>query len=95
MIDGPIQLIDLPWDVDRAFFLKIPPGGKVHKHVDKPSTRYIIPVTTNPKCVSWVAGEAYHLEVGKVYHVDTTQEHESTNDGETDRVHLLVDVCDP
>jgi len=84
--------IDLPWKVERAFFLKIPPGGKVHRHTDNPSVRYVIPVETNPKAITTVDGKDHHLEVGRVYQVDTTLEHRSANNGTTDRIHLLVDV---
>ena len=79
----------------RAFFLMIPPRGKIHRHKDtvKPEKTYHIPVETNPECVnSMYPGGDFHLEVGLIYAVDRQIEHESFNNGQTNRIHLLVEV---
>ena len=77
-----------------AFFLRIPPGGMVHKHIDVDHiwNTYHIPVQTNDECVSFMEGRPFHLQVGNIYSVNRQVEHWSVNDGDTDRVHLLMEV---
>lgn len=87
------------WDVSerfpdkaRAFFLRIAPGGKVHPHVDTcrtTTTHYC--VESNDRCVMVFGGEEIRLKPGESRVVDRTVEHWSRNDGDTDRVHLLVE----
>lgn len=92
-----VETDQLPWDdVHATFFLKIPPGGKVHKHidVDHPWKTYHIVVETNDKAINYMAGTPYKLEVGGIYSVDRQVEHWSTNEGDTDRIHLLAEVYD-
>lgn len=75
-----------------SFFLRIPAGGRVHRHVDaeKDYITYHIPVYTNPDCTCFVEDVPHHLTVGSVYEVDRTRLHWSQNQGDTDRVHLLL-----
>lgn len=79
----------------RAVFLKIPPGGNVHKHVDVGDckTDHIV-ISTNKGCRNyWTKdGEQWaHMKAGFRYSVDRTLEHWAVNEGKTDRVHLLVE----
>lgn len=87
------------WDVSdrfpskaRAFFLRIAPGGKVHRHVDTcrtTTTHYC--VESNEHAVMVFGDEEIRLKPGESRVVDRTVEHYSYNDGETDRIHLLVE----
>ena len=82
----------------QQFFLKIPPGGNVHKHVDaRKGITYHVPVTTNEHCLCHMYPDdklvEYHLEVGKVYCVNRDIQHSSENLGSSDRIHLLVEVA--
>jgi len=86
--------LDLPWKTGRVFFIKIPPGGYIHKHKDDYTLRYIIPICTNLGATTFIGNERFHLEVGKVYSMDNTKEHWCINNGKTDRIHLCVDVLD-
>ena len=82
-------------DYYRAFFLMIPAGGKVHRHRDtsRPQKTYHIPITTNDQCKNnMYPGGSFHLEVGGIYEVDRQIEHDSVNNGKTDRIHLLVEI---
>jgi hypothetical protein len=90
-VQGLFPLASDHWE---SFFLMIPPGGHVHRHRDcvKPYQTFHVPVTTNDRCVCWSDDKPYVLEVGKIYHVDRTLMHWSTNEGDTDRVHLLLAV---
>ena len=87
------------WDVSerfpgkaRAFFLKLAPGGHVHPHVDTCRTvtmHYC--VETNERAVMVFGGLEIRLKAGEGCAVDRQVEHYSRNDGDTDRVHLLVE----
>ena len=89
------------WDVSeklpgcaRAFFLKICPGGRVHKHVDggqTVTTHYC--VESNDRCFMMFGDEEIRLQPGESRIVDRTIEHYSENHGDTDRIHLLVEVA--
>ena len=82
----------------RAFFLLLPPNGIVHRHRDASSASrsYHIPVCTNLACFNRIYLNdqiiCCHLFVGECYEIDRTIEHSSVNKGDTDRVHLIVEV---
>lgn len=93
----PIQAIFPDYDLIQQFFLNIPAGGWVHRHTDRrKGISYHIPITTNPdaicRCYPKGQRDEYHLEVGKIYRVDRTIEHDSVNLGTTDRIHLILEV---
>ena len=79
-------------DFKRAFFVKLPPGTSMHKHVDcgDCQTDHVV-ITTNPQCLNYWGNDPIHMEVGKRYTVDRTIEHWAVNDGDTDRIHLLLE----
>ena len=84
------------WPVDTwaaLTFLRLTPGGKLYRHHDD-GFGYHVPVETNPAVVSLSfengVRKAHHLEVGKIYSVDRSIEHESFNDGDTNRTHLII-----
>jgi len=80
----------------RAFFLKLPPHSGIHRHVDAGDceTDHIV-IVTNPKCLNYWVDEdgehAMHMEYGNRYTVNRKLEHWAQNDGETDRIHLLLE----
>jgi hypothetical protein len=80
----------------RAFFVKLPPGGSMHWHVDTGDcqTDHIV-MSTNEACSNtWLdegGTQAMHMKLGHRYSVDRTVMHAAFNDGETDRIHLLVE----
>lgn len=82
--------------VKRAFFLKLPPGAALHKHVDAGDCRtdHIV-MQTNPGAMNWHEVDGVtaceHLAEGWRYAVDRTIPHWATNDGNEDRIHLLVE----
>ena len=84
------------WPIDtwhHMLFLKLRPGGKLYRHADD-GFGFLIPVETNEDAVSLSyqngARHEHHLEIGRIYHVDRSIEHESFNNGETNRTHLIV-----
>lgn len=98
-IDFKTWFVDIEiegYDIEQSFFLCIPPGGRVHRHIDtpRPQKTYHIPVETNLKAKNYMytpERTGYHLEVGKIYWVDRSISHDSVNEGETDRIHLLIE----
>lgn len=76
----------------RAFFLRLPPGGSIHKHVDADDckTDHVV-MSTNMACVNYWDGGECHMEQGRRYTVDRSIPHWAVNNGDTDRVHLLVE----
>jgi len=84
------------WPVEswqQLLFLRLGPGGKLHRHADE-GFGFHIPVESNSEVISVCYDDGvrneYLLEVGKVYHVDRSIEHESFNDGDTNRTHLII-----
>lgn len=84
----------------RAFFLKIPPGGHIHRHTDGPAahafdTDLIVVETNEQSFVCWQDGDGEHraqLELGKRYRVlGRDLPHWAFNYGDTDRAHLLIE----
>jgi aspartyl/asparaginyl beta-hydroxylase (cupin superfamily) len=102
IVDGRgYQTLDVshlfPPPFKRAFYLKLPPGTQLHKHRDAGDvqTDHIV-IQTNPNCLNfWIDEEGneqfLHMEQGKRYTVDRTLMHWAVNDGETDRIHLLLE----
>ena len=80
----------------RAFFLKLPPGTAMHKHVDcgDCETDHVV-MQTNAGCLNFWCDDdgdhSVHMEEGLRYNVDRTVLHWAENNGDTDRVHLLVE----
>jgi len=78
--------------INKATLLRLPPGGKLYRHHDT-GIGYTIPIETNEHCVSLSYNgtkKESHLEVGKIYYTNRAIEHESFNNGETNRTHLIV-----
>jgi hypothetical protein len=81
-------------------FIKIPPGGWIKRHSDNGGrpvgTRvFHTVIMTNEECfnISYAdETQKIHMTVGTVWEFDTLPEHESFNRGETDRIHLVMDV---
>lgn len=71
-------------------------GGTLSFHLDEFNTkshvRYHVVLQSNPRCWVHHDGEFQLLEVGGVYTMDPTKYHAAVNWGETDRIHLVVDV---
>jgi len=78
---------------NKATFLRLPPGGKLYRHHDE-GIGYTIPIETNIDCVSMSYEDGTkkesHLDVGKIYYTNRAIEHESVNNGKTNRTHLIV-----
>jgi hypothetical protein len=97
------ELTDL-WPVDiwqSAFFLKLPPAGFIHRHIDQPHpwNTYHIVLQTNSKAISSMYDEdgaehPFQLKTRMIYRVDRSCEHGSVNNGGAERFHLLMEIRD-
>jgi hypothetical protein len=80
-----------------AFFARLKPSGFVNRHGDGgPFLQHInrihIPITTNDKSMYIIEDETMHWDAGKMYEFDNMREHEAYNHGDTDRVHLIINL---
>ena len=86
----------------RAFFIKMTPGAHVHRHRDPPgvvdcfNTDHIVISTNDRALICWEdedgLSQSVHLGLGKRYRIiDRGVLHWAVNNGDTDRVHLLIE----
>lgn len=101
-------LIDLvPGEKHRIRIMRLAAGGSIGRHsdvidretgtVDGKTLRIHLPIATNAKVrfTSWdVFGKrkSVHMKEGELWYVDTRKPHKVDNQGETDRLHLVMDV---
>ena len=77
---------------------KIAPGGKVLPHIDKGwhpeyyNCKLYVPIKANPKCANRVEDEWVVMSAGDCWYFDNTKEHEVTNDGDDDRMTLIISL---
>lgn len=75
---------------------KIPPGGRIAPHADKGwhvehyNTKLYVVLQANPQCVNRVEDESVLMQAGEVWFFDNTKEHEVVNDGDDDRITLII-----
>jgi hypothetical protein len=92
-----VQSNILGYKIIRGEVANLMPGVSLIPHVDiywfhKVSRRIHIPITTNLNCELTFEGRPYHLEVEKVYEINNRIVHAGYNNGNTDRVHLILDM---
>lgn len=80
----------------RAVLVKLPSGKCVKPHTDKGAIfeprRIHLVLQTNPKCIFSVGEVNKNLKEGEIWEIDNdNQRHGVINEGETDRIHLIVD----
>lgn len=84
----------------RVMITRLPPGDYIGAHADSPQlceyyTRYHLSLQDNANTVFICGGETYRPEVGEVFKFNNALEHEVRNDGDTDRLTLIVDIKKP
>lgn len=84
--------------IGTAVLINLPAGEKILEHTDsglsffKNTYRLHIPVQTNDKCYFTVGGETINMKKGELWEINNYEKkHSVDNDGDTDRVHLLID----
>lgn len=81
----------------RAMLVRLPPGGVIAEHTDEgiyaaATERFHLPLVTHPGAWLMVDGEKYHLAASVVYAFDKHVPHSGGNDGDTPRVHAIIDI---
>lgn len=83
--------------IARAMIVKLRPGGRIAPHIDQgkfadATERFHLPLMTNAYAWLDVDGQTEHLRADELYYFNKHKLHSGGNDGETARVHLIVDV---
>ena len=78
---------------------RVPAGRQVKPHNDRGrwhpeyfQTKAYVPMDTNERCVSTCEDESVVMKVGEAWLFDNLLEHSTVNDGDTDRVTLIVSM---
>jgi len=78
---------------------RVPPGGQVAPHDDRGrwhpewfATKAYLPLASNDRCYSTCGNERVTMRVGEAWLFDNLQTHSTVNEGETDRVTLIVSM---
>ena len=71
-------------------FIKLCPGGRLHAHTDDAEPKTHVVLQTNPQAMSRSGSTVTALEQGGIYTMDPKIEHESWNNGTTDRIHYIL-----
>lgn len=81
----------------KSYLTRLPAGASIPNHWDsKPlyhlTRRHHIPIVTNAQVKFNVNGEIINMRVGECWEISNQHYHEVINDGDTDRVHLTIDI---
>ena len=81
----------------KVILVKLPAGKKVGKHNDHGDyldvvRRFHIPIFTNDNVVFTINNEFKNMKVGECWEINNSKVHDVSNNGNTDRVHLLFDI---
>ena len=87
-------------ELGRVLIVKLKPGGVVTPHVDEGTyadhyARFHVAVTGSDKATLTAGGETHHIEPGEAWWFDHKVEHSARNDGDTDRIHIIIDAVTP
>lgn len=83
--------------VGKCLFIKLPAGKDVLEHSDQLDylgvvRRHHIAIKTNDKVLFFVNNESKNMQVGDCWEINNSLKHSVTNQGSTDRIHLLIDI---
>lgn len=62
------------------------------RHDDGCKTRVHIPLKSDPHAYFYTGGKFFHMDVGKVYMIDPSEEHGVVNLGRNERIHLIFNM---
>ena len=82
-------------------FIILRAGDEIYPHKDDDAVGYSsdydychrihLPLQTNDDVIFTIEGEDRHLKYGELIEIDNLKEHSVVNNGNTDRIHLLID----
>ena len=84
----------------RCILTRLAPGFRIPRHRDGGfslcySHRIHIPIASNDSVFFMVGGEEIAMKEGEVWEINNMREHAVRNDGETPRIHLIIDWAPP
>ena len=85
-------------ELSRIRLVNLPPGNKVYPHVDRGEyyavrDRYHLVLSTGPDGSLLKSGdEEKRMRAGELWWFDNNQPHESFNDSDSNRIHLIFDL---
>ena len=81
-----------------AILINLPKNKKILPHTDSGNDHFFItnrlhiPITTNDECWFRVSDEVKQMKKGEIWEINNSDKvHSVDNDGDTDRIHLLID----
>ena len=86
--------------VRQSMLTRLRAGGQIKRHRDRGpitavSHRVHLGIRTNDGCIFTVGEESINIKPGEVWAIDNVDKYHSvSNDGETDRIHLIVDLIE-
>ena len=83
--------------VGKCLFIKLPAHKSVGEHTDKQdylnaTRRHHIAIETNPDVLFFVNKEPKNMAVGECWEINNSKLHAVENNGDTERIHLLIDI---
>ena len=83
----------------KVMLARLAAGQRIDRHTDGAGSnlqthKIHVPLSTNPDVVFEVGEGTFRLAEGRAYEVNNLVPHAVRNGGETDRVHLIFEVCD-
>jgi len=84
-------------EIETAILINLPSKKNIDRHYDRGTYfqsfhRVHIPIITNEKCLFEIDGEVKNLKQGEVWEINNdAKPHSVENQGEEDRIHLLID----
>ncbi len=90
--------LEIGGELSRAKLVNLPPGNRVYLHIDrgeyyKIRNRYHLVLSTGPEGSYLKAGdESVRMKTGELWWFDNKAPHESYNDSDQDRIHLIFDL---
>ena len=85
----------------KSLLAKLPAGKRIAPHYDQggPLSTYMmvirrfhVVITTNDKVLFRIGNTTKHMNSGECWEVNQNMIHEVWNDGESDRIHLIIDI---
>lgn len=85
-------------EIITALLINLPKNKKILPHTDSGNEHFFktkrlhIPIITNDKCNFMVGDETIQMKRGEIWEIDNSNKiHSVNNDGNIDRIHLLID----
>ena len=81
----------------RCMINNVHPGGQIYPHADTPAhaeyySRYHIVLQSNDQSMFRCGDEVVNMRQGEIWYFNNKLEHAVENNGDTDRIHLIVDI---